>query len=151
MYASPKLLDRMFADLHEMHKGMEKIQSQAREAVHWPDIDIIDYNITNPISKTEKLCMYPDKLFDVNTSNASSGLKENVIFTSFVGIISMKMRDGGLRCFLYLSPKFLPVSPMYYMVQPHWSHLYIAPVFLQMLSLSLGATNNSLTVLAPLK
>ena len=29
----------------------------------------------------------------------------------------LKMGEGVLRCFLYLSPKLLPVSPMYSMLQ----------------------------------
>ena len=36
-----------------------------------------------------------------------------------------KMGEGALRCSLNLSPKFLPVSPMYSMVHPGWSHLYL--------------------------
>ena len=58
----------------------------------------------------------------------------------------------GLEMLLVPSPKFLTVSPMYSMVHCGWSrlYLYITPSFLQMLSLFMGATNNSLTVLAPL-
>ena len=41
----PKLLNRTLTDLHSTHLGMEKMQSQDREAVYWPGIDaaIIDY------------------------------------------------------------------------------------------------------------
>ena len=39
--------------------------------------------------------------------------------------------ERALKCSLYLSPKFLPVSPMYSMVQPGRSqlYLYITPPF----------------------
>ena len=63
-----------------------------------------------------------------------------------------KMEEGALRCSLYLSPTFLPVSPMYSMVHPGCPHVSLCnSPFLQMLSLSFRATNNSLTVLVPLK
>ena len=37
------------------------------------------------------------------------------------------VKDGGgaLRCSLYLSPKFLLISPMYSIILPGWSHLYL--------------------------
>ena len=40
----------------------------------------------------------------------------NVVLCPVVGKCS-KMADGALRCSLYLSPKCLPVSPMYSMLQ----------------------------------
>ena len=41
----PELLKCTLADLHGAHQGMEKMQTQAREAVYWPGInaDIADY------------------------------------------------------------------------------------------------------------
>ena len=33
--------------------------------------------------------------------------------------------EGPLRCSLYLSPNFLLVSPMYSILHPRWSHLYL--------------------------
>ena len=41
----PELLDRTFADLHGVHQGVNRMQAQVIEAVHWPgiDADISDY------------------------------------------------------------------------------------------------------------
>ena len=66
---------------------------------------------------------------------------------------SVQRWEKVLRCSLYLSPKCLPLSPMYFIVHPGWLqlHLYIALPFWMMLSLAIGATRSSLTVLAPFK
>ena len=63
------------------------------------------------------------------------------------------MGDGALMCSLYLSPNVLPDSPMYSSSQSTLPHLYlyITPLFLSMVSLSLGCTRRSLMVLPPLK
>ena len=63
------------------------------------------------------------------------------------------MGDGVLMCSLYLSPNVLPDSPMYSSSQSTLPHLnlYITPLFLSMVSLSLGCTRRSLMVLPPLK
>ena len=65
----------------------------------------------------------------------------------------IKDGGGGPEMLFVLLPKFLPVSPTYTMIHPGWSHryLYMTPPTLQMLSLSLGATNNYLAVLVSLK
>ena len=44
-YIPPELLNCTLADLHGAHQGIERIQTQAREAVYWPgiDADIINY------------------------------------------------------------------------------------------------------------
>ena len=41
----PELFDRTLADLHGAHQGVDRMQAQARESVHWPgiDADIGDY------------------------------------------------------------------------------------------------------------
>ena len=59
---------------------------------------------------------------------------------------------GALRYSLYLFPKVLPVSPIYSILHPRWSHLYLqmTSLLFVMLSLSLGATNRPLIVLLPL-
>ena len=59
------------------------------------------------------------------------------------------MGDGALVCSLNLSPKVLPDSPMYSSSQSTLPHLYlyITPLFLSMVSLSLGCTSRSLMVL----
>ena len=61
--------------------------------------------------------------------------------------------DGALMCSLYLSPNVLPDSPMYSSSQSTLPnlYLYITPLFLSMVSLSLGCTRRSLIVLPPLK
>ena len=61
--------------------------------------------------------------------------------------------DGALMCSLYLSPNVLPDSPMYSSPQSTLPqlYLYITPLFLSMVSLSLGCTRRSLMVLPPLK
>ena len=63
------------------------------------------------------------------------------------------MGDGTLICSLNLSPKVLPDSPMYSSSQSNLPHLYlyITPLFLSMVSLSLGCTSRSLMVLPSLK
>ena len=63
------------------------------------------------------------------------------------------MGDGALMCSLYLSPNVLPHSPMYSSPQSTLPqlYLYITPLFLSMVSLSLGCTRRSLMVLPPLK
>ena len=63
------------------------------------------------------------------------------------------MGDGALMYSLYLSPKVLPDLPMYSSSQSTLPHLYlyITPLFLSMVSLSLGCTRRSLIVLPPLK
>ena len=63
------------------------------------------------------------------------------------------MGDGALMCSLYLSPNVLPDSPMYSSSQSTLPHLYlyITPLFLSMVSLSLGCTRRPLIVLPPLK
>ena len=63
------------------------------------------------------------------------------------------MGDGAPMCSLYLSPNVLPDSPMYYSSQSTLPHLYlyVTPLFLGMVSLSLGCTRRSLIVLPPLK
>ena len=63
------------------------------------------------------------------------------------------MGDGALMCSLYLSPNVLPDTPMYSSSQSALPHLYlyITPLFLSMVSLSLGCTRRSLIVLTPLK
>ena len=63
------------------------------------------------------------------------------------------MGDGALICSLNLSPKVLPDSTMYSSSQSTLPHLYlyITPLFLSMVSLSLGCTSRSLMVLPPLK
>ena len=63
------------------------------------------------------------------------------------------MGDGALMCSLYLSPNVLPDSPMYSSQKSTLPHLYlyIPPLFLSMVSLSLGCTRRSLMVLPPLK
>ena len=56
------------------------------------------------------------------------------------------MGDGAVICSLNLSPKVLPDSPMYFSSQSTLLHLYlyITPLFLSMVSLSLGCTSRSL-------
>ena len=63
------------------------------------------------------------------------------------------MGDVAVMCSLYLSPNVLPDSPMYFSSQSTLPHLYlyITPLFLSMVSLSLGCTRRSLMVLPPLK
>ena len=63
------------------------------------------------------------------------------------------MGDGAHMCSLNLSSKVLPDSPMYSSSQSTLPHLYlyIIPLFLSMVSLSLGCTSRSLMVLTPLK
>ena len=63
------------------------------------------------------------------------------------------MGDGALMCSLYLLPNVLPDSPMYFSSQSTLPHLYlyITPLFLSMVSLSLGCTRRSLMMLPPLK
>ena len=60
---------------------------------------------------------------------------------------------GHLRCSLNLSPNVLADSPIYSSLHSTLSHLYLymMPLFLEMWSLSLGATRRSLMVLPPLK
>ena len=60
---------------------------------------------------------------------------------------------GALICSLNLSPKVLPDSPKYSSSQSTLPHLYlyITPLFLSMVSLSLVCTSRSLMVLLPLK
>ena len=59
------------------------------------------------------------------------------------------MGDGALMCSLYLSPNVLPDSTMYSPSQSTLPHLYlyITPLFLSMVSLSLRCTRRSLMVL----
>ena len=45
---------------------------------------ILIYDITNPNSKTENYTCIQTSIRDVNTNNASSGLRENVIRTNLV-------------------------------------------------------------------
>ena len=63
------------------------------------------------------------------------------------------MGDGVLMCPLYLSPNVLPDSPIHSSPQSTLPQLYlcITPLFLSMVSLSLGCTRRSLMVLPPLK
>ena len=61
--------------------------------------------------------------------------------------------EGSFRCSLNLSPKVLEISPMYSASQvrsPHWNQ-YMAPLLLNMGSLSLAETSRFLMVLLPLK
>ena len=59
----------------------------------------------------------------------------------------------ALRCSLYLSSEISPVSPMYFAVNPRWSHLnlYITPLLLVMLSLFWEPNKRFLIVLPSLK
>ena len=63
------------------------------------------------------------------------------------------MGDGAVICSLNLSPKVLPDSPIYSSSQSTLPHLYlyITPLFLSMVPLSLRCTSRSLMVLPPLK
>ena len=63
------------------------------------------------------------------------------------------MGEGALRCSLYISPSFLPDSPMYCSVQLMLGHLYLymTPLLVSLGSLSLGAISNCLTVFVTLK
>ena len=70
-----------------------------------------------------------------------------------VWLLCWWMGERSFRCSLYLSPKFLEISPMYSSSQersPHWNQ-YMAPLLLTTGSLSLVKTSRFLIVLLPLK
>ena len=52
----PEILDRMLAEIHGAHQGIEKMQALAWEAVYWPgiDVDITNYVKRCAISTTYK-------------------------------------------------------------------------------------------------
>ena len=62
-----------------------------------------------------------------------------------VVLVWSRIGEVAPRWSLHLSPKVLPVSPMYSTVHPRWLHLYmyITPPLLVMFSLSLGSLKDS--------